>query len=266
MFVKRWGYNPNSYLMPTRFVYHHCHCNNVLNTLMKYTFMSRFLDNLFVRRTNFYPVQTTPLYRVTQPIVFPTYNTSTFDSNKFFSLNTNYDYPEFDFTDSVSLKSNKENEELNVEKKIIKKTEVVEIACRKAKQYGVDQNLVLAVIGAESNFKNGLTSSAGAQGLMQLMPSTAKSLSVKDPMDAEQNIDGGVRFLKQLSDKYNGDIKMIAAAYNAGPGHVDDVLNGTNKCGKNKSHRKDASGIPNFKETKTYVERVYNNYHSYVVA
>ncbi len=134
--------------------------------------------------------------------------------------------------------------------KVLSKTEYVQLACDAAKKYGVDERLVLAVIDQESKFKNNLTSPAGAQGLMQLMPDTARGLGVTNPMDPAQNIDGGVRLLKQLLDKYNGNVTNALAAYNWGPGNVDKYLAGK-------------KSMP--AETKDYI-KIADNYQNYSVA
>ncbi len=114
-----------------------------------------------------------------------------------------------------------------------------------AEKYGVDADLIEAVIQAESNFDADAVSSAGAQGLMQLMPATARSLGVTDAFDPVQNINGGVKLLSQLLNQYDGNVKLALAAYNAGPGAVA------------KYH-----GIPPYKETQKYVSRVLDVYQS----
>jgi soluble lytic murein transglycosylase-like protein len=114
-----------------------------------------------------------------------------------------------------------------------------------AARHNVDPNLVRAVVKVESNFNPNAVSRKGAMGLMQLMPSTARLLKVKNPFDPEQNVDAGVRHLKQLLESYGGDIKLTLAAYNAGAGAVAR-----------------SSGIPHFAETQNYVRRITNLYYS----
>lgn len=132
-----------------------------------------------------------------------------------------------------------------------------------AKQSGVDPNLVKAVIWQESKFDKNAKSGAGAKGLMQLMPDTAKEMGVTNPNDPEQSIQGGTKYLKKMLDRSGGNIERALACYNAGAGHVDDFLNGTNNHGKNPSYKKTANGIPNFSETKKYVSEVMKKYRQY---
>ncbi|RDY29054.1 lytic transglycosylase domain-containing protein [Romboutsia weinsteinii] len=86
-----------------------------------------------------------------------------------------------------------------------------------SKKYNIDENLIRSIIKVESNFNPNVVSSAGAKGLMQLMPQNCKALGVTDPFDIEQNIDAGTRHIKEYIDKYNGNIEMGLMAYNGGP-------------------------------------------------
>ena len=119
-----------------------------------------------------------------------------------------------------------------------------DLVVQAAQEHDIDPNLVHAVIRAESNYDPKAVSHKGAQGLMQLMPSTAKDLGVKDSFDPRQNIWGGTRYLKSMLDRYEGDLVKAIAAYNAGPTAVDR-----------------AKGIPNFAETQLYVPKVLKNYY-----
>lgn len=108
-----------------------------------------------------------------------------------------------------------------------------------SEQYDIPADLLKAVAKAESNFKSDVVSSAGAIGVMQLMPKTAASLGVSDPFDAEQNIMGGAKYLSGLINRYDGNTTLALAAYNAGSGNVAKY-----------------GGVPPFKETKNYIEKV----------
>ncbi len=121
-----------------------------------------------------------------------------------------------------------------------------------AQRYGVEENLVRAVMKQESCFNSRAVSSAGAMGLMQLMPGTADLMGVDDAWDPHQNIQGGVKYLAQMLREFNGDKQLALAAYNAGPGAVRKY-----------------SGIPPFRETQNYVMRImaeYNRLQSQVAA
>jgi len=96
-----------------------------------------------------------------------------------------------------------------------------DIIQRASRSYGVDERLIRAVIRAESGFRVDAVSPAGARGLMQLMPATARQLGVSDPFDPEQNVMAGTRFLRDLLKRYGGDVDRALAAYNWGPGNVD---------------------------------------------
>ena len=108
-----------------------------------------------------------------------------------------------------------------------------------AAKYNMPPELIKAVIRAESNFKTNAVSSAGAQGLMQLMPATAKELGVKNSFDIEQNIDGGAKYLRKMLDRFGGSVRKALAAYNAGPGTVIKY-----------------NGRVPYPETRQYVKRV----------
>lgn len=117
---------------------------------------------------------------------------------------------------------------------------------KEAREQGIDPALVKAVIRAESDFDSQAVSSAGAQGLMQLMPATAAELEMDDPFNPEENIRGGVRYLRTLLDLFERDLKMALAAYHAGPGNV-------------MRHGK----IPPIEQTHIYIERVLRFYKAY---
>lgn len=108
-----------------------------------------------------------------------------------------------------------------------------------SKKYNVPKDLIKAIAKAESDFRPDATSKAGAQGIMQLMPATARELGVTDSYDPYQNIMGGTKYISQMLAKYNGDISLALAAYNAGSNNVAKY-----------------GGIPPFKETQNYVAKV----------
>ena len=122
-----------------------------------------------------------------------------------------------------------------------------------SEKYGVEEELILAVIKKESGFRNNQTSHKGAMGLMQLMPATARGLGVKNPWDPQENIEGGVRVLKTLLDHYSGDVMLALAGYNYGIGNVNKKLEG-----KPMSINAIYDSLP--RETRNYVKTVYSNY------
>jgi soluble lytic murein transglycosylase-like protein len=113
-----------------------------------------------------------------------------------------------------------------------------------AARHNVDPSLVRSVVKVESNFNPNAVSRRGAMGLMQLMPSTARSLKVSNPFDPAQNVDAGVRHLRTLLDSYKGDVRLTLAAYNAGSGAVAR-----------------SAGVPHFRETQNYVRRITDLYN-----
>jgi len=121
-----------------------------------------------------------------------------------------------------------------------------EAIAKASRKFRVEPSLIKAVIRAESDFDQKAVSHKGAQGLMQLMPDTAYNMEVADPFDPEENILGGTRYLSLMLDRFQNNVQLALAAYNAGPERVEE-------------HR----GIPPFAETRTFVERVLRYYGQY---
>lgn len=121
----------------------------------------------------------------------------------------------------------------------IKKYNIDSIITMASEKYDIPEALIYKVIETESYFNTNCVSSAGATGLMQVMPFNNSSLGITDATDPYQNIMGGVKLLRQYIDMYNGDIKLGLAAYNAGPGNVNKY-----------------NGVPPFKETQNYIRKI----------
>ncbi len=155
-------------------------------------------------------------------------------------INTEYEVLRFDcYACNPSSTINWNTVQLNT-------TDYVDLIKLTADKHAVDPALVRALIHAESHFNPHAKSRVGAQGLMQLMPATAQELGVSNAFNAQQNIQGGTRYLAQLLTTFNGDITLATAAYNAGPNAV-------------LKH----NGVPPYNETKVYVERVGILYRRY---
>ncbi len=122
------------------------------------------------------------------------------------------------------------------------------IISKAAGRYQVDPALIQAIIMAESGYNPNARSKKGARGLMQLMPATARSLGVEDSYDPEDNIDGGVRYFKKLLDRFEGDVSLALAAYNAGSRYVRKY-----------------NGVPPFRATRIYIKKVLQYHEKYRV-
>ncbi len=123
-------------------------------------------------------------------------------------------------------------------------SDIAQMVREVSSRYHVDPELIEAVVETESHGNPSAVSRRGAQGLMQLIPETAYQMGVKDAFDPKQNLDGGVRYLQTLLERYNGNLDKALAAYNAGPGAVDR-----------------AGGVPRYRETRAYVQKVTNSYY-----
>lgn len=121
--------------------------------------------------------------------------------------------------------------------------ELLEIIERHARRVGLEASLVQAVVQAESAYDVRARSSKGAMGLMQLMPATARELRVRDAYDPEENVRGGTTYLRRMLDRFDGNLALALAAYNAGPGAVERF-----------------GGVPPYRETRNYVRKVYGLY------
>lgn len=130
--------------------------------------------------------------------------------------------------------------------KSVAKPELEQLIAEVGQRYGVDPNLIRQVVIAESGFDSKAVSQSGAIGLMQLMPGTARSYGVEDSFDPVQNLDGGTHFLRDLLNRFNGNISLALAGYNAGPGAVEKY-----------------NGIPPYRETQNYVQKILNGMGKY---
>ncbi len=142
----------------------------------------------------------------------------------------------------IMEQENKEKEEKLLHSKS-KTNNIDEIIKKISRKYGVDDKLIGIIAETESNKNGKAVSGKGAEGIMQLMPATSKMLGVKNPFDVEENIEGGVKYLKTLLEKYNGNIEKALAAYNSGPGKVEKY-----------------NGLPPYKETQNYVKKIMEQY------
>ena len=152
------------------------------------------------------------------------------------------------YADSFSFTSESEEGGFYTEEhvcidKISEKRPYHDVIYSKALKYQVEPELVYAMIMVESSGRSRAISKKGAQGLMQLMPATAKQMNVKNPFNPEENIEGGIKYMSYLLDKFNGDVAFALAAYNAGPRKIERF-----------------GGIPPIKETQKYVKKVLSIY------
>lgn len=145
---------------------------------------------------------------------------------------------------NVNVNSNNKNKQQTISLSTYTREYLEKIVEDKSNLYGLDAKLVKEIIKEESNWNVYATSPKGAMGVMQLMPSTALLLGVKNPYDPEENIDGGIRYMKYLLQRFNGNLNLALAAYNAGPNLVESL-----------------GRIPDIAETKQYVARISMRYN-----
>ncbi len=154
----------------------------------------------------------------------------------------------FAFYYAHSVQNLFERERVSTDVSVFEGTSIrfIEHIIKASKTHRINPALIAAVIAAESNFKPNAHSYAGAKGLMQINDITARYLKVKNVYDPKTNIEAGTSYLSELSDKFGGDVRLILAAYNAGPGAV-----------------KKFGGVPPYKETRKYIQKVMNFFHLY---
>jgi len=141
--------------------------------------------------------------------------------------------------DNLRTQTNAETPEISFDMFAPKVREWKDIIAKASKEHGVDEFLIAAVIDAESSGMPKAVSRVGASGLMQLMPGTASDMGVKDVFDPVQNIMGGTKYLREMLNRFGGNLKLALAAYNAGPGNVQRF-----------------GGVPPFRETQNYVSKI----------
>jgi soluble lytic murein transglycosylase len=142
-------------------------------------------------------------------------------------------------THFTNIPQNKDYKIVISEKKTRSGNDFSYIIRKKSRKYNIEPSIIKAVITAESNWNPRAVSKKGAIGLMQLMPSTARDMQINNPYDPEENIEAGTRYLRFLLDKFEGNLTLALAAYNAGPGKIER-----------------SGGVPPFPETKKFVRKV----------
>lgn len=149
-----------------------------------------------------------------------------------------------------TIKSNQKTNKIEISNKDENISTKIKNAIKKAaEKYNIDENLIRSIIKVESNFNPNVVSSAGAKGLMQLMPFNCTDLGVTDPFDIEQNINGGTKHIKDYLKMYGGDVQMALMAYNGGPGRM---------ASRGVKSIEDIYKMP--KETQNYVSKVMEHY------